>query len=99
MRGARPAVQSKQWRRPGPKLAGYSVPGAVAAKVGIALGNTRLHAGLQYGLALLAQLVEHLHGKSARLGNTGESRGQLSQIRLKEGAGFPRLSSVVLAKN
>jgi hypothetical protein len=62
-------------------------------------GARAQESGYPSGLALLAQLVEHLHGKSGQLGNVADSRGQFSQIRLKEGAGFPRLSSVVLAKN
>ncbi len=67
MGGARAAVQGEERRGPGPELAGNAVPGAVAAKVGVALGNTRLHAGLRYGpSALLAQLRPFLTPRPRR---------------------------------
>src|SRR5882672_11357529 len=48
MRGTGATVQGEKRRGSRPELAGNAVPGAVAAKVDVALGNRRHHAGLQY---------------------------------------------------
>ena len=52
MRGAGATVQREERRRPGPELAGDAVPGAVAAKVRVALGHS--HAAVQYEVARLS---------------------------------------------
>ena len=66
-------MQGQERCRSGPERTGDAVPGAVTAKVGVALANTRCHVGLQYGpSALLAQLVEHLHGKEGVSGSSPE---------------------------
>src|SRR5712664_3913068 len=48
MRGPGTTVQGEKWCGSRPEIAGDAVPRAVAAKVDVALGDRRLHAGLQY---------------------------------------------------
>src|SRR6266545_7525131 len=78
VRRPRSAVQREQRRHGRIEIADEAVPRPIAAEIDVSLA--RLYPGYHpLAPALLAQLVAHLHGKSARRGNGGVCRGWLSR--------------------